>query len=221
MLRLTLRIATTLLLAWIVVPLAHAESELARALEAVPDAARGEQLYRTCAACHGDDGGGVPDGTVPAIGGMPARLVLRQLVNFRHEQRSDVRMEHFADASHLSDPQALADVAAHVASLLRRTPPGTGDGRSLQAGARAYLRGCASCHGASGQAGADGLLPALAGQHQGYLERQLRDAAAGRRPSMTATHRTRLQGLSEEELSGVADYLSRMAPRAVSGPRGP
>jgi cytochrome c553 len=53
-------------------------------------------------------------------------------------------------------------------------------------------------------------MPGLAGQHQGYLERQLRDAAAGRRPSMTATHRGPLRGLSDAELAGLTDYLSRM-----------
>jgi cytochrome c553 len=55
-------------------------------------------------------------------------------------------------------------------------------------------------------------MPGLAGQHQAYLERQLRDAAAGRRPSMNASHRIALQGLSEDELRGITDYLSRLTP---------
>ncbi len=189
---------------------AAAASELSAALAATPDAARGEQIYRTCAACHGEDGGGVADGTVPAIGGMPSALVMRQLVNFRSERRSDIRMEHFADARHLGSAQEIADVAAWTASLVRRTPAGIGDGQSLQIGARAYFRGCQGCHGALGRATRDGVMPGLAGQHQGYLERQLRDAAAGRRPSMTATHRGPLRGLSDAELAGLTDYLSRM-----------
>lgn len=200
-------------------PAARAASELSQALAAVPDRTNGELIYRTCAACHGDDGGGVADGTVPAIGGMPAKLVTRQLVNFRQEQRSDIRMEHFSDARHLGSPQAIADVASYVEGLVRRTPGGIGDGRSLQAGARAFLRRCADCHGALGRASTDGRMPSLAGQHQAYLERQLRDAAAGRRPSMNATHRSLVRALSDEELRGVTDYLSRMAP--LSGPRGP
>lgn len=190
----------------------EAASELSAALAATPEAARGAELYRTCAACHGEDGGGVRDGTVPAIGGMPARLVVRQLVNFRRERRRDIRMEHFADASHLASAQQIADVAAYIASLERRTPAGIGDGLALDAGAKAYLRACRGCHGAQGRAGGDGMTPALAGQHQAYLERQLRDAAAGRRPSMSATHRALLRALSEQELIGITDYLSRMTP---------
>ncbi len=187
-----------------------AASELSAALAATPDPARGEQLYRTCAACHGDDGGGVADGTVPAIGGMPPALVMRQLVNFRSERRNDIRMQHFADASHLGSAQEIADVAAWISTLVRRTPAGIGDGQSLQIGARAYFRACQGCHGALGRATRDGLMPGLAGQHQGYLERQLRDTAAGTRPSMTATHRGPLSQLSDAELLGLTDYLSRM-----------
>lgn len=187
-------------------------SELSVALAAQPDPARGAQLYRTCAACHGDDGGGVADGTVPAIGGMPAPLIVRQLVNFRHERRNDIRMEHFADASHLPSAQDLADVAGYVAQLRRRTPASIGDGTALQAGARAYFRACQGCHGALGRASRDGVMPGLAGQHQAYLERQLRDAAAGRRPSMNAAHGVALRGVSDTELRGMTDYLARMAP---------
>ena len=202
-------------------PSAHAASELSQALAAAPDPARGEQLYRTCAACHGEEGGGVADGTVPAIGGMPARLVMRQLVNFRREQRMDVRMEHFADARHLGSPQAIADVAGYIAGLRRSTPAGIGDGADLQAGARAFLRSCQGCHGALGRASGDGTMPGLAGQHAAYLERQLRDAAAGRRPSMNATHRGLVRAFTESELRGVADYLSRMSPGSPQGTNTP
>jgi cytochrome c553 len=137
---------------------------------------------------------------------------MRQLVNFRSERRSDIRMEHFADASHLGSAQEIADVAVWISALVRRTPAGIGDGQSLQVGARAFLRACQGCHGALGRATQDGVMPGLAGQHQGYLERQLLDAAAGRRPSMTATHRAPLRGLSDAELAGLTDYLSRMMP---------
>jgi cytochrome c oxidase subunit 2 len=197
-------------------PSGEAASELSAALAARADPARGAEIYRTCAACHGEDGGGVRDGTIPAIGGMPAPLVVRQLVNFRREQRNDIRMEHFADVRHLASAQAIADVAGHVASLERRTPAGIGDGRALHAGARAYFRACQGCHGALGRAGRDGMTPALAGQHQAYLERQLRDTAAGLRPSMNAIHRAPLRGLSDQELIGITDYLSRMTPELRS-----
>lgn len=191
---------------------AVADSELSAARAATPDLVRGEELYRTCAACHGEDGGGVPDGTIPAISGQPAAVLMRQLVSFRSEQRNDIRMEHFADRTHLATAQQIADVAGWIATLKRTAPGGIGDGTALAVGSRAFLRNCQGCHGALGRASADGVLPALAGQHAGYLERQLRDAAAGRRPNMNATHRTPVRALSDAEIRGVADYLSRMLP---------
>ncbi len=208
----TVALPLVALMAATLAPRGGALSEVSAALAAKADPARGAEIYRTCSACHGDDGGGVRDGSIPAIGGMPAPLVARQLVNFRREQRSDIRMEHFADARHLASAQEIADVAAYVASLERRTQAGIGDGRALDAGAKAYFRACASCHGALGRAGRDGATPALAGQHQAYLERQLRDALAGRRPSMHGIHRMPLRGLTDEELVGITDYLSRMTP---------
>jgi cytochrome c553 len=186
------------------------DAELKAALAAMPDATRGAELYRTCAACHGPDGGGVADGSIPAIAGQPQRVLVKQLADFRRSARLDVRMEHFADRRHLQGAQDIADVAAHAASLSRSVPAGHGTGVALEAGSRAWLEDCSACHGASGKADAQRMVPRLAGQHAGYLERQLLDAAAGRRPNMTAVHRRLLRELSEEQMAGIADYLSRM-----------
>lgn len=184
--------------------------ELRAALAARPDAGRGASLYGTCAACHGSDGGGVADGTIPAIAGQPQRVVVKQLADFRRNQRLDIRMEHFADERHLEGAQDLADVAAHVAALPRTTATGIGNGEALDAGSRAWFGACAGCHGATGKADAQRLLPRLAGQHAGYLERQILDAAAGRRPSMDDTHRRLFKALSPAQVAGIADYLSRL-----------
>ena len=184
--------------------------ELRSALAARPDAGRGESLYGTCAACHGADGGGVADGTIPAIAGQPQRVLVKQLSDFRRSQRLDIRMEHFADRRHLEGAQDLADVAAYIAGLQRRTATGIGNGQAMDAGARAWFGACESCHGATGKADAQRLLPRLAGQHAGYLERQIFDTAAGRRPNMNDTHRRLFKELSQEQVAGMADYLSRL-----------
>lgn len=189
---------------------AGAAGELQAALAATPDAARGATLYGTCAACHGPQGGGVSDGTIPAIAGQPQRVIVKQLADFRRSQRLDIRMEHFADRRHLEGAQDIADVAAHVAALPRAVQAGIGNGASLAEGTRAWFAGCADCHGATGKADPGELVPRLAGQHAAYLERQLLDTAASRRPNMTAEHRRPLQRLSAAEIAGIADYLSRL-----------
>jgi len=99
-------------------PNSPAEREFAAVLRLKPDAVQGEQIFDTCAACHGDKGHGASDGSVPAIAGQNFRAVVRALVMFRHGGRSDPRMQHFTDRTHLSrGAQDIADVAAYVSQL--------------------------------------------------------------------------------------------------------
>lgn len=56
------------------------QKEYESVLQSRPDRAHGEQLFVTCANCHGADGGGVPGGRVPAIAGQHLRVIARQLV---------------------------------------------------------------------------------------------------------------------------------------------
>ncbi len=179
-----------------------------------PDLAHGAELFRVCAACHGADGSGTPDGDVPAIAGQHGGVLLKQLTDFRHDQRWEERMRHFTDNHHLRNAQDLTDVAAYVAGLPRFPPTATGigDGLDLRAGASVYFRSCERCHGPLGEGDRARSLPRLAGQRYGYLLRQLQETAAGGRPGMDLAHVERLQGLTAAEMRGVADYLSRVSP---------
>src|SRR5579864_6432009 len=100
---------------------AHAASlsqeEYQQATHSKADLSHGEALFASCAMCHGADAGGVPDGSVPAIGGQHFRVIVRQLVDYRHDKRWDLRMEHFTDEHRLKGAQDIADVAAFVSQL--------------------------------------------------------------------------------------------------------
>jgi cytochrome c553 len=174
------------------------------------DPTNGQELFETCAACHGSRGGGVTDGTVPAIAGQHYRVIVKQLVDFRHDQRWDIRMEHFTDRHRLPNPQQLADLAAYVSQMPRTNHPGGADPELLQRGANVYFARCEGCHGPSGQGDDDELVPRLAGQHADYLLRQFYDAVEGRRPNMDGEHARLLEKLDRDELVGIADYLSRL-----------
>lgn len=184
----------------------------AAALE--PDLAHGAQLYGTCAACHGPEGRGTNDGEVPAIAGQHGSMLLKQLVDFRHEQRWNEHMQHFTDRHHLATAQDVTDVAAYVASLPRFPPTSseTRDVSEMRLGTSVYFLRCERCHGPLGQGDLLLARPRLAGQHHGYLLRQLQDTAAGDRPGMDYQHIDLLNALSPAQLRGVADYLSRVSP---------
>ena len=179
-----------------------------------PNLQHGAELYQTCAACHGPDGRGTDDGEIPAIAGQHGSVLLKQLTDFRHDQRWNERMQNFTDRHHLPGAQDLTDVAAYIAYLPRFPPSakGIGDGRDLGEGASVYFRKCERCHGPLGQGDLLRNRPRLAGQHYLYLLRQLQETAANRRPGMGHAHVDMLKDVSPEQLRGVADYLSRVSP---------
>jgi len=108
-------------------------SEVAAALNAVPDSERGAEPYQPCAACHQSTGWGVLDGSVPQVAGQIYAVLLTQISDFRDRERIHPRMMPFVSNQHLAGPQNLADVAADVAALPpatlehgNRTGPGAG-----------------------------------------------------------------------------------------------
>jgi cytochrome c553 len=191
-------------------PDASSGDELARVLELRPDARLGAALYAPCVSCHGRDGQGTPAGTVPAIGGQHPRVVARQLVAYRHAERWDPNMEEIAEKHGLSDPQAVADLSAHVALLSPRAAPGHGDGGQIDLGRQLYVRDCASCHGTGGAGDDLRMIPRVAAQNYAYLLRQFHDTLDQRRPSMPEPHRSLLDDLDVSGLTGLADYISRL-----------
>jgi cytochrome c553 len=49
---------------------APARKKFLEAARLTPNKEHGKQLYETCAACHGPDGRGTLDGSVPALAGQ-------------------------------------------------------------------------------------------------------------------------------------------------------
>jgi cytochrome c553 len=187
-----------------------AASEFEAVVHARPDSVQGATLFETCAACHGSDGGGASDGTVPALAGQHFRVLASELVDYRHDRRWDLRMQHFSDQHHLADAQDIANVAAYISGLPPKPAPILTDGEFVQHGAQLYARQCASCHGAMGQGDDLQRTPRLAGQHYAYLLRQLHDAVEGRRPNFPREHIRLLQHFERADFVGVADYLNRL-----------
>lgn len=198
-----------------------ARQEISAAERASPNLERGAELFRDCAACHGSRGEGSDDGGVPRIAGQHFRVLVKQLVDYRHEKRWDIRMEHYAGGRLLSDAQSIADVAAYVAELGSEMPRNAGDGTLVDHGADLYKRRCAECHGSVGQGDNRAAVPRLAGQHYDYLLRQMYDAVDGRRPNFSASHVRMLGRLQRDDLVGIADFLSRSwwtgTPDSVAG----
>ncbi|MFT3907330.1 MAG: c-type cytochrome [Steroidobacteraceae bacterium] len=192
---------------------AVAQQELSAALTAQADVRHGAQLFATpCASCHGPDAAAVSDGSVPALAGQRASVVIRQLLDYRNSRRWDLRMENFSDSHHLPTAQDIADVAGFVAQLTPAANTGVGNGRYVQRGQQQFQRRCASCHGAQGEGSETAAVPRLAAQHYAYLLRQMHDAVEGRRPNFSPEHKALLARFEMADFVGVADYLARLPP---------
>jgi cytochrome c553 len=207
-----------LLPAAVVFTMPAAQQEYLEVMQAHPDPERGAQYFATCAGCHGPRGGGTISGEFPRIAGQYFPVLARQLVEFRHGLRWDFRMENFADRHRLQDAQAIADVADYISQLDDTAPAGIGTGEFMAHGANVYFRVCESCHGSSGQGDPQHVIPRIGGQHYEYLRRQMHDAVEGRRPGFPAFHVALLGGLVYQDIDGVADYLSRIAPHYAQQP---
>ena len=188
------------------------------AMKLEPNLAHGAELFTTCSACHGASGLGIQDGSVPAIAGQHISVLVKQLVDFRHDRRWDERMRNFASQHNLNGPQDLLDVAAYAESLPRWPPleGGTGGATAPNEGNVLYHRYCADCHGPLALGELRRIRPRLAGQRYQYLLRQLEETADHMRPGMDIEHVKLISALSVKERGAVADYLSRLSPDLAS-----
>jgi cytochrome c oxidase subunit II len=89
------------------------------------NAARGEDLYATCAACHGANAEGVKELGAPALAGLNDWYLVTQLVNFRDGTRGSHPGDTYgaqmrAAATVLTDDAAVQDVVSYITTLQSR-----------------------------------------------------------------------------------------------------
>ena len=181
------------------------------------DAAAGEALSASCAACHGADGNSLAP-TFPKLAGLGERYLLKQMKDIRDGRRPVALMAGQVD--NMTDQQ-LANIAAFYDSHERTS--GTADPDLVKLGRKIYLAGvaerkvaaCSGCHSPSGKGNGPGGYPGLAGQHADYVQQQLEMFRLGYEDESGRTNggdskimRTIAFGLSDLEIKAVASYVS-------------
>jgi len=179
----------------------------------------GKTLYGVCASCHGPDGGGNKALNAPRISGQKAWYVARQLTNFK----SGIRGSHEKDiygqqmrpmSMTLANDQMVADVSAYVSTLKSPASPPTIKGDAA-AGKAAYAI-CASCHGANGEGNKALNAPAIAGQNDWYIVRQLynfKNGIRGADPKDSYGQQMRPMAMTlpnEAAINNIAAYISTL-----------
>ena len=84
------------------------------AMKLEPNLQHGARLYTKCAACHAPNGLGTRGGSLPAIAAQHVSVLVKQLVDFRHDRRWGEQMRNVASQHYLEGPQELLDVASHA-----------------------------------------------------------------------------------------------------------
>jgi len=185
--------------------------ELESALKLTPNPERGREIYLMCAVCHQPEGWGTPDGTYPQVAGQLYPVIIKQMADIRARNRDTPTMLPFTMLEFM-DLQQVADVAAYLSKLPMNTNNGVGPVTDLAKGEQLYREHCVECHGERGEGIADEHMPSIQGQHYPYLMRQFEWIAKGKRRNADPKMVQQIKGFSEEEISAIMDYTSRLSP---------
>ena len=183
------------------------------------DAAAGKSKAAVCGACHGVDGNST-SAQFPKLAGQNASYIAEQLADFKSGKRQNPIMG--AQAKGLSD-QDMQDVAAYFAAQQRQI--GEADAGQVKQGETLYRNGnkdenvpaCVACHSPDGAGNFLMKVPALGGQHAGYLVAQLQAYAAGSRSTdQNKMMETIASRLSPAEMQAVASYIEGLHAGALA-----
>jgi cytochrome c553 len=189
---------------------------LAQYSSAEGDAARGQTLTATCAACHGPDGNSLT-GAFPKLAGQGAMYLAKQMNDIKSGARSAVLMTGQLDA--MTD-QDIADLAAYFSSQPIKT--GAAKENLVAMGEEIYRSGikrkgiaaCTACHLPTGSGNDAAGFPALAGQWPEYVTAQLKAFRVGDRHNDGGGRMMRdtAMDLSDAEIEAVSSYIHGLRP---------
>lgn len=181
--------------------------------------AQGQRLFETCTACHGEHGEGNQEFGGPAIAGMPAWYLRRQIDKFREghrgvdpQDRNGLRMRGMARTlNHEGDVEAIVSYV----TALPAPAPAPVMGGSAENG-QAPFQACVQCHGANAAGDEAQNAPPLTSLNDWYIVRQLNLFKAGDRGTSPgdetgATMRPMAVGLAnDQQMADVAAYIASL-----------
>ena len=155
---------------------------LVYSVHAASDITKGRAAYPICQACHGADGMGNKLLNAPQIAGQSTWYLKRQLNHFKAgirgaNSKDKYGMQMRPMALTLPTDQAVDDMAAYVSRMPVKNTSATVKG-DVEAGKKSYML-CQACHGTNGEGNKALNSPRLAGQHDWYLVRQIKNFKAG------------------------------------------
>lgn len=190
---------------------------------AAGDAEQGKNKAAVCGACHGADGNSI-SALYPNLAGQGEKYILKQLRDVASGERPILEMTGLLA---IYSDQDLQNVSAYYASLdavvmgsqvIEDEAYGLSGEEFLALGERVFRGGnmktgvaaCTGCHSPSGLGNAPASYPAIAGQHNDYIVKQLKNFQNNLRTNdgEGMLMRSVAGPMSDLEIRAVANYLS-------------
>ena len=169
---------------------------------------RGSTLALQCTVCHGAAGAGQPN--APGLAGQASEVIVKQLLDFQHGDRSSAIMQALTRGLPARD---ITDLAAYYASLPRPSflPSSSGVAATTPSlvsvgDPMRNVAPCAACHGDTGRKlGA----PRLQGMPSDYLRAQLTAFATGTRTNDShAQMRNMVRSLTPTDIAVLSAFYA-------------
>jgi len=163
------------------------------------DISAGEQKAANCMGCHGPNGKS-SSAQWPNLAAQQSTYLVNQLNAFKTGSRNNPMMQSMA--ANLCDDD-INNLAAYYSS---QPPVSAGGDPNLAKTGQTKASMCLGCHGSTAEG--NGQFPRLAGQHPGYLAKQLSSFKEGVRKN---GHMQAIAGtLSEEDMKAIAAYFGSL-----------
>ena len=193
----------------------------------VGDAAAGKYLYENgdetraigaCVGCHGKDG--LSDVLIyPNLAKQHPEYIEKQLKAFKAGERGNnyamgefaapLTEQEIADlGAYFKDPAAVANVAP------KKTKGAVAVLGDVELG-KAKSGTCVACHAADGNS-TIAMYPKIAGQHEGYILKQLQEFKSGARDN--AVMAGMVAALSDEDMKNLSAYFASQTMSKVAKP---
>lgn len=141
-----------------------------------------DQLFVTCTACHGQNGGGNETMFAPGIVNQDPDYLVRQLKNLKGGVRGGHEKDTYGKqmvgiAANLKDSE-IEPIVKYIKTLPPTTVQKTVKG-NVEAGKAKYTAICAACHGPDAAGNKALFAPRLTGVGDWYLKRQVHNFIEG------------------------------------------
>ena len=181
---------------------------------AADDADEGKKRAYTCEGCHAIEGysNAFPAYQVPRIGGQHAEYIVSALKSYQ-QNGSRVHGSMEGNSAGLSE-QDYRNIAAYVAKFRGLGLKNPVTGNPVKGKEKAGM--CAGCHGEDGNT-LDVHNPRLAGQHESYLVKVLKEYKSGVRKNPVMNGMAGM--LDDSDIIDVAAYYASQSKGLITLPR--